>query len=68
MNPDKLYVLIHSPLVGPLTWSLVANEMRQRGLDVIVPALEDSSDSKEPFWKQHAAGFCAKAWLLIDVV
>jgi pimeloyl-ACP methyl ester carboxylesterase len=54
MNPDMLYVLIHSPLVGPLTWSLVAKEMRQRGLDVIVPALEDSSDSKEPFWKQHA--------------
>ena len=24
---DSLYVLIHSPLVGPLTWSLVADEL-----------------------------------------
>jgi pimeloyl-ACP methyl ester carboxylesterase len=51
---NNTFVLIHSPLVGPLTWSLVADRMRARGLDVIVPALEDSSDSKEPFWKQHA--------------
>ena len=48
------YVLIHSPLVGPLTWSLGAVEMRQRGLDVIVPLLEDSPASKAPYWKQHA--------------
>ena len=54
MNNDNLHVFIHSPLVGPLTWSLVASEMRQRGLDAILPALEDSPDSKEPFWKQHA--------------
>lgn len=49
-----MFVLIHSPLVGPLTWSLVADEMRHRGLDVLVPDLEDSPDSNEPFWKQHA--------------
>ena len=51
---NHAFVLIHSPLVGRLTWSLVADEMRQRGLDVLVPGLEDSPDSKEPFWKQHA--------------
>ena len=49
-----IYVLIHSPLVGALTWSLVADQMQQRGLDVIVPTLKDSPDSTEPFWKQHA--------------
>lgn len=49
-----MFVLIHSPLVGPLTWSLVADEIRQRGLDALVPELEDSPDSREPFWKQHA--------------
>lgn len=55
MNPDPLtYVLIHSPLVGPLTWKLVADEMRQRGLNVLLPNLKDSADSNEPFWKQHA--------------
>jgi hypothetical protein len=33
---------------------LVADEMRQRGLDVVVPLLLDSAASSEPFWKQHA--------------
>ena len=53
MNKNNVYVLIHSPLVGPLTWSLVAEELRQRNIDVIVPTLVDASDSEEPFWKQH---------------
>lgn len=54
MNQKNIYVLIHSPLVGPLTWSLVADEMRQRGFEVLVPSLRDSPASKQPFWKQHA--------------
>ena len=54
MNKNNVYVLIHSPLVGGLTWTLVADEMRQRGLDVVIPLLLDSSDSPEPLWKQHA--------------
>lgn len=55
MISDKhIFILIHSPLVGPLTWRLVAEEMRQRGLNVRVPVLVDSPDSREPFWKQHA--------------
>jgi hypothetical protein len=28
--------------------------MRQRGLDVHVPTLDDSPSSRDPFWKQHA--------------
>jgi hypothetical protein len=54
MNPKNIYILIHSPLVGPLTWSRVADEMRQRGFDVLAPHLRDTPESKEPFWKQHA--------------
>lgn len=54
MNQKNIYYLIHSPLVGRLTWTLVADEMGQRGLDIFVPTLIDSPDSKEPFWKQHA--------------
>jgi hypothetical protein len=54
MTKNNMYALIHSPLVGPLTWILVADQMRQKGMDVIVPALVDSSDSEKPFWKQHA--------------
>ena len=54
MNENNVYVLIHSPLVGGLTWRLVADQMRQSGLNVVVPTLVDLPDSEEPFWKQHA--------------
>jgi pimeloyl-ACP methyl ester carboxylesterase len=27
--------------------------MKQRGLNVVLPLLKDSPDSKKPFWKQH---------------
>ena len=54
MNKKNMCVLIHSPLVGPLTWKLVAEEMRQRSIDVIVPTLVDAPDSEAPYWKQHA--------------
>jgi pimeloyl-ACP methyl ester carboxylesterase len=57
MTEQAVYVLIHSPLVGALTWSLVAKEIRRRGLDVIVPILNDSPDSRLPYWEQHAESF-----------
>lgn len=55
-NPGKdiLYTFIHSPLVGRLTWSLVAEQMQRRDLDVLLPVLTDSPDLNEPYWKQHA--------------
>jgi hypothetical protein len=58
LNPalqnNPVYVLIHSPLVGDFTWKLVAEKMQQSGLHVLVPALHDSPDSKQLYWKQHA--------------
>jgi hypothetical protein len=54
MNKNIVYVLIHSPLVGPLTWKLVAEEMRRRNIEVIVPTLVDAPNSEEPYWKLHA--------------
>ena len=46
--------LIHSPLVGPVTWSLVADELRRRDVAVHVPELRDVDGSRLPFWQQHA--------------
>jgi len=54
MSKDLTYVLIHSPLVGPLTWQLVKAEMEQRGLEAITPTLSDDSVSAQPYWQQHA--------------
>jgi hypothetical protein len=50
-----LFVLVHSPLVGPLTWSLVANELRGRGRDAIAPSLFDASCDDRPYWRRHVS-------------
>ncbi len=52
---NTAFVLIHSPLVGPLTWSRVAQELRQRGYAVSLPHLTDSDDVPLPYWEQEAA-------------
>lgn len=54
MGQDNMYVLVHSPLVGPGTWALVADQMRRTNVEVIVPVLKDSPDSGKPYWQQHA--------------
>lgn len=54
MHDDTIFVLIHSPLVGKLTWEPVAHQMQEQGLKVIVPILSDEPSSNLPFWRQHA--------------
>lgn len=49
------YVLIHSPLVGPMTWALVAEELSRRGVGVILPTLTTNPDGEQPYWRQHMA-------------
>src|SRR6266567_4495093 len=51
---DSLMVLVHSPLVGPFTWSLVAQQLQADGFDVLVPVLSDSGETPPPYWQQHA--------------
>jgi hypothetical protein len=54
MDENLTYVLIHSPLVGPLTWQLVQREMGKRGIEAITPTLVDHPNSTQPYWRQHA--------------
>lgn len=49
-----LVVLVPSPLVGPLTWSLVAEELGRLGVEALVPSLSDREEDERPFWRQHA--------------
>lgn len=49
------FVLIHSPLVGPLTWSKVAKELHRHGYAVCIPHLADSDEVPLPYWEQEAA-------------
>ncbi len=57
-------MLVHSPLVGPFTWVLVANELEQRQLKAIVPALTTKPSSDTPYWKQHAAAVAQSIQML----
>lgn len=50
-----LLALVHSPLVGPLTWTRVAAVLKARGVPVALPELRDDPDSRLPMWQQHAA-------------
>ncbi len=52
---DSLVVFVHSPLVGPFTWSLVAQHLQAVGFEVLVPTLTDSGETPPPYWQQHTA-------------
>jgi hypothetical protein len=45
------FVLLHSPLVGPLTWRPVADELRRRDYSVVVPNLLGVARGPAPYWK-----------------
>ena len=48
------WVLVHSPLVGPMTWEPVADELRRRGLVALVPDVGGAEEPGIPFWRYHA--------------
>ncbi len=52
---DSLIVLVHSPLVGPFTWSPVAQHLQAGGFDVLVPMLTDSGETPPAYWQQYVA-------------
>jgi hypothetical protein len=37
-----------------MTWQLVADELRRRDFEVIVPVLKSVAVANNPYWKQHA--------------
>ncbi len=49
-----MFVLVHSPLVGPFTWSLLADEFGRRGYGVVVPRLHGDAGTGSPYWQRHA--------------
>jgi pimeloyl-ACP methyl ester carboxylesterase len=45
---DPVFVLIHSPVVGPTTWSPVARELARRGREAVVPSLLGVAEAEPP--------------------
>jgi hypothetical protein len=48
------FVLVHSPHVGPMTWKLVADELRDRGMGVVTPGLPQDGADPGPHWRTQA--------------
>jgi len=51
---QPVFVLVHSPSVGPLTWEPVAARLAARGHESVVPSLLDVADAGPPFWPRVA--------------
>ncbi|MFF9087471.1 alpha/beta hydrolase [Streptomyces sp. NPDC014991] len=47
---DPVFVLVHSPSVGPSTWHPVAEHLTAAGYRVRVPSLLHIADGSPPFW------------------
>ena len=50
-----LFVLVHSPSVGPSTWEPVAGLLRDAGHEAVVPSLLGVADAGPPYWPSVAA-------------
>jgi hypothetical protein len=48
---DPLFVLIHSPLVGPTTCAPTARELKRRGRGAVIPSLLGVADAPIPQWR-----------------
>lgn len=48
------FVLVHSPLVGPLTWEPTAKSLRRKGHLVLVPALGGGTEGGPPYYRTLA--------------
>jgi hypothetical protein len=50
-----VFLLVHSPSVGPATWQPVAELLRESGHQVAVPSLLTVADDGPPFWPRVAS-------------
>ena len=54
-----LFVLIHSPSVGPASWLPVAQRLQAAGCEVAVPSLLGVGEGEPPFWPRVVAAVAA---------
>lgn len=51
----SIFVLVHSPSVGPSTWHAAADRLRDAGHDAVVPSLLSVGQGGPPHWPRVAA-------------
>jgi hypothetical protein len=50
-----VFVLVHSPSVGPATWQPVAQRLAEAGERAVVPSLLSVGDGPPPYWQRVVA-------------
>jgi Alpha/beta hydrolase family len=65
---DSVFVLLHSPLLGPTTWSPVVRELKRRGREAVTPSLAGMADAPAPHWGQVAEAVRAETERVKDPV
>ncbi|MFI7035467.1 alpha/beta hydrolase [Microbispora rosea] len=58
---DVSFLLVHSPSVGPSTWTPVAETLRARGHTAVVPRLTDVTAGPPPYWPRVVSEVAASA-------
>lgn len=54
LDVSSVFVLVHSPVLGPSAWELVARELEQRGRSAVVPSLLGIADEPHA-WSRRAS-------------
>jgi pimeloyl-ACP methyl ester carboxylesterase len=49
---DPVFVLVHSPLLGPTSWSAVASALKERDREAFVPSLLGIAQAPPPRWRR----------------
>jgi hypothetical protein len=49
-----MLALVHSPVVGPLIWYPLAEELHRRGEETVVSEIADHPSEAPPYWDYHA--------------
>jgi transposase InsO family protein len=57
-----VFVLVHSPLVGPSTWSPVGRELERRGHRAVVPSLLGPAGAPTRDWRHDVEAARAAAY------
>jgi hypothetical protein len=55
-SPKPLLVLVASPLLGPSSWSPLADELSSRGWETLISVDEPDQPGRRPFWQSTVAG------------